>query len=700
MEKTCIQYIKEAAKKLIDSKLQRLGAAQTQAVLHGVMRTIGLESVEEACLFVALFDMTCRNENSNMDDLSRYFECSSLDMLEYAPALKSLESKGYLGRRGRREPNILKQDFVVCDSVMEAVVENRPVQTTPTATEEHRMDKYEFCDRVSDAVEDDDLVTADLIPFVEKLENDNPHLGFVGELKQLVGDILDRTLFYEMCNDNYRYNGSGVSDIGDTLDDIYTNVAQRVTVRKAIVDETHALFRLGYIEFDHREGCVRLSMQGKEFFYGEDAKAFGPSYKCKSIYDYVKKVHRLFHDEEMYNSDDSSELRSANAMHQLLQRLEESNRHLPAVELIGKLVPTECERVLFYSVAKDMLDGESTGLAETVRTIYPNKYRMNILNGFKDEKNPLQQKGLVETETQSSLFGESVELHLTDEGKERLLGEDAALYIDRGVYDKQLLTCDKIVEKQLFFSDGLREQLSLLRNSLDESCYQGLCARLGEKHLPQGIAALFYGAPGTGKTESVMQIAKATGRAVMHVDISATKTCWFGESEKLIKKVFTDYRRLCSKSMVKPILLFNEADAVFSQRKQVGKGSVDQTENAIQNIILEEMERLDGILIATTNLADNLDGAFERRFLFKIRFDRPTQEAKRSIWMDKLPTLSAQDADSLASGYDFSGGQIDNIARKALIQEVVKGEKPTLERLIALCSEERICTKEDRRIGF
>jgi SpoVK/Ycf46/Vps4 family AAA+-type ATPase len=71
--------------------------------------------------------------------------------------------------------------------------------------------------------------------------------------------------------------------------------------------------------------------------------------------------------------------------------------------------------------------------------------------------------------------------------------------------------------------------------------------------------------------------------------------------------------------------------------KSIGSGNVDQTENAIQNIILEEMENLDGILIATTNLTENLDKAFERRFLFKIRFDKPTLEAKTNIWKDKIP---------------------------------------------------------------
>ena len=211
---------------------------------------------------------------------------------------------------------------------------------------------------------------------------------------------------------------------------------------------------------------------------------------------------------------------------------------------------------------------------------------------------------------------------------------------------------------------------------------------------------MLYGEPGTGKTESVMQIAKATGRPIMHVDISATKTCWFGESEKLIKKVFTDYRTLCEKNNIKPILLFNEADAVFSKRKNVNSGNVAQTENAIQNIILEEMENLDGILIATTNLADNLDGAFERRFLFKIRFDKPTIEAKRNIWMNKLSSLSLEEAETLASNYDFSGGQIDNIARKAFIQEVINGVKPTINSLVKLCGEEKISKNNFNRIGF
>ena len=125
-----------------------------------------------------------------------------------------------------------------------------------------------------------------------------------------------------------------------------------------------------------------------------------------------------------------------------------------------------------------------------------------------------------------------------------------------------------------------------------------------------------------------------------------------------------------------------------------------QTENAIQNIILEEMEQLDGILIATTNLADNLDHAFERRFLFKIRFDKPTIEAKTNIWMTKLPSLSKDDAHTLASNYDFSGGQIENITRKVLMQEIINDIKPSINGLITICNEEKMSKNNTRRIGF
>lgn len=694
MTKTRIQYIKEAAKKLVDSKLQRLNAAKTQEIFQGVMQTVGLESLEEVYLFVAQFDLTCRDRTSNMDDLSSYFECSSLDMLEFIPALKSLERKGLLVRRYKRESNIFKQQFVVSDVVMADIIDNRPVTIGKVDVGNVQTDKYEFCKSIAEKADDDEVVTDDLILFTEKQEQSCAQLPFVKKIRKDVPGILDRILFYDMCRDNFENDSERNSDIATTMKDIFSNIGQRILTKKAIMEKEHILIKLGLVEIvDDDE--ITLTDEGKEYFYAEDILAFCKPMKCDDIYAFIEKVYVYFHSDN-YNSSNGD---CMNKLIKTISKLENANKHIPEVKRINNLIPNECERVLFYSVGQSMIENDPISLSFEIQKLYPVRKRKQVLNDFMNNKHSLQKTDLVEIEKTSSLFGESTTILLTDKGKEALLGEDAALYIDN-VSDKQLLACDKIAEKKLFFSGELKEQLSLLSNSLSEEHYKALCTRLEENRLPKGIAVLLYGEPGTGKTESVMQIARATGRAIMHVDISATKTCWFGESEKLIKKVFTDYRRLCEKSKICPILLFNEADAVFSKRKDAGSSSVAQTENAIQNIILEEMEKLDGILIATTNLADNLDRAFERRFLFKIRFDKPTIEAKTSIWMNKLPDLSAEDAHTLASSYDFSGGQIDNITRKALMQEIIKGEKPTLNNLVTICSEENISRNSHRKIGY
>ena len=195
-------------------------------------------------------------------------------------------------------------------------------------------------------------------------------------------------------------------------------------------------------------------------------------------------------------------------------------------------------------------------------------------------------------------------------------------------------------------------------------------------------------------------IAKQTGRAVYHVDIAASKSMWFGESEKLFKRIFTDYRRMCETEELKPILLFNEADALFSRRKDVTSGSCAQTENALQNILLEEMENLDGILIATTNLSTNFDNAFERRFLFKINFGQPDTQAKKSIWQSKLDWLSVEEATKLAEKYNLSGGEIDNIVRKTLMEDVLHGQRPTFETISSWCKGEKLDSKKGGAIGF
>ena len=259
-----------------------------------------------------------------------------------------------------------------------------------------------------------------------------------------------------------------------------------------------------------------------------------------------------------------------------------------------------------------------------------------------------------------------------------------------------------ITAKQLYYNAKEKVAIDQLEALLQPARFEEVRNELVNQGFRKGFACLFHGAPGTGKTETVLQLARATGRNLMQVNISDIKSMWAGESEKNIKAIFTRYRRLVEESEVAPILLFNEADAIIGKRLENVQRSVDKMENAMQNIILEEIETLDGILIATTNLTCNMDPAFERRFLYKIEFEKPTIEVKSAIWQTMLAGLSAEDAFVLASKYDFSGGQIENIARKSVVSKIITGEDFTLNTLIGHCNTEIVDKygTTRRRIGF
>ena len=266
---------------------------------------------------------------------------------------------------------------------------------------------------------------------------------------------------------------------------------------------------------------------------------------------------------------------------------------------------------------------------------------------------------------------------------------------------KDIVKCEKIAEKQLFYDKNIQAQIDELSQLLDNVHYQKVHSRMKDSGFRCGFTCLFYGAPGTGKTETVLQLARLTGRDIMQVNISQIKSCWVGESEKNIKGLFDNYRELVKKSEVTPILLFNEADAIINKRMEGAQSAVNKMENSIQNIILQEMENLDGILIATTNLAGNMDKAFERRFLYKIKFERPTIEARMSIWHTMMPTLEEDVILTLATKYDFSGGQIENIARHYAINSILHGQSDNIIKVLcSYCDCERLETNGKKRIGF
>ncbi|MGL4981325.1 MAG: ATP-binding protein [Treponemataceae bacterium] len=405
--------------------------------------------------------------------------------------------------------------------------------------------------------------------------------------------------------------------------------------------------------------------------------------------------------------DKASEFYSPTLLFADVKKIERAYRHLPMIRTMEKNIPSIDDRLFFYLVCELMHQNEhkENTLNNILIHIYsqPSQYYQKAQT-FINKTHTLLQQDLIQFEKKGSV--QNTTFTLTDKGWDVFLGEHANLF-KKKFDDSKLLKPDDIKEKSLFYSKKNEKEINHLQAVFEEKQFSLLQKRLAKESLPSGVAVLFYGSPGTGKTESVYQIAKKTGRAIFHVDISKTKTCWYGESEKLIKNIFSSYKTMCkiaSQSTIEkmPILLFNEADAIFSKRSENPSRSTDKTDNAIQNIILEEMENLQGILIATTNLATNFDAAFERRFLFKIKFESPSTEAKKLIWKNKIQWISEDLSHKLASEYLFSGGEIDNIARKISLHHIVTGKKPCKDEIIEFCQSEKIlaANSESKTVGF
>lgn len=402
--------------------------------------------------------------------------------------------------------------------------------------------------------------------------------------------------------------------------------------------------------------------------------------------------------------------------------MKEENRYLEEISMELKLLLAENEKLHFVTLLRSLkLDdahlipflffchslinlGEEDVCVNDIEKITSRAHKLAIRCGFGRKANVLFEKELIELSSLENLFGKKEYYRLTEKVQKEFLHEVYAapeIKKDRGIIDS-----NSIKEKQLFYNKKEELQISKLLQVLQPDEFAKIHDRLTNAHLRIGFACLFYGSPGTGKTETVLQLAKQSGRDIFQVNISEMKSMWFGESEKIIQGLFDQYAKMVKKEKVAPILLFNEADAVFSKRKDVANGNLAKTENAMQNIILQELEKLEGILIATTNLTENLDKAFERRFLYKIRFEQPSVEAKKSIWRLMLNeitsvVLSDEAYCQLAESFDFSGGQIENVARKCQIEHILNGKALDFKEIKQFCDEELLIKNEEiKPIGF
>ena len=393
------------------------------------------------------------------------------------------------------------------------------------------------------------------------------------------------------------------------------------------------------------------------------------------------------------------EIRTGELMLRLRELLAE-NQHLEFVKELNTYQLSERDQLITIMIASMHVEGEEDmDLNRLYRSIFDTRQEaFGLLRLVQSGNSDLIRKEIIEIKP--GMFA-GQEVCLTDRASSRLFSNNE-VEITKKTYETTGISYKTISKRKLFYVSNVAKEIDKLKALLSEKKYQNAKKIMQQNNMPIGMNILLYGPPGTGKTELVYQLARQTKRNIIPVVISDTKSKWFGESEKLIKKVFDDYRNLSKEEERVPILLFNEADAIFNTRMTGESSSVDQTRNAIQNILLQELENFEGILIATTNLTDNLDKAFDRRFLFKLNVGMPDAESRFNIWKVKLPKVKKPILKQLSTLYSLSGGQIDNVVRKVILNELVGEKADSIESLSLLCKQELSLSQKGQRtsIGF
>ncbi|NHN24079.1 ATP-binding protein [Flavobacterium jejuense] len=192
------------------------------------------------------------------------------------------------------------------------------------------------------------------------------------------------------------------------------------------------------------------------------------------------------------------------------------------------------------------------------------------------------------------------------------------------------------------------------------------------KLLKPGYKSLFYGPPGTGKTMTAALLGKSTNRPVYKLDLSMVVSKYIGETEKNLAKVFDQAEKY------NWILFFDEADSLFGKRTQVTSAN-DRYGNQEIGYLLQRIEDFPGVVILASNLKENIDDAFTRRFQSMVAFRMPNAEERFQLWQQsfsaKLPLDPAIDLRDIAEKYALAGGVMINVVRKATLRAVTQQQQ-------------------------
>lgn len=491
-----------------------------------------------------------------------------------------------------------------------------------------------------------------------------------------------------------KYSGGRNCDMDDLANLLHVHPLRVLQLN----NEFNTLDERGYIVNAKGHDGWSLSMVGEAREALTNDMPFDPQIlKLENNFDFLSRANRFIKDGRRYDED--------GAIVKNINRLMAQNQQLSVVQNLQN-IKGEAEMWFMLQMMTTLaIEADSYVNSGDLSQMLPDRTVRVILKQIKDATHPFVQDGYIELRNQAGQVQQG-EWVLSHEGWLAMLGsqEEVDSIVPKEDEDENinmLTSYKQLAQRPLYFSGKTEEQVQTLTKLLNEEQLAKVRQALKAHKMPLGFCCLFYGTPGTGKTELVQQLAIATQRDLFQVNIATLRDKYVGESEKQLKRIFDKYRSLVKTQERAPILFFNEADAIFGNRMENTQRSVDKMENALQNIILQEMEVLDGIMICTTNLTSCLDKAFDRRFIYKVEFEKPTNQARKLIWQSMLSSLNDEQATELANRFDFSGGQIQNISRKQVINAIFSGkEELDYDQIKLDCQSESISRNSRGKVGF
>ncbi len=331
------------------------------------------------------------------------------------------------------------------------------------------------------------------------------------------------------------------------------------------------------------------------------------------------------------------------------RRLKMTNQKLGVVNFLKTNALNNDEKVVFLALLKEEYYAENERMREMnalLELISEDEFSKISNKYIFDDKSALIQNGLIDYDEDflNSFGGVGKSFFIPSPVLSKIIHpkKSTKLPIDSLLKNQEIfeLVDKKIDLKNIILPTQTQERLNLLIQQLDSKVIN-LLKQWGIKDSKRGIDAkiIFYGHSGTGKTITAYALGNALKKPILSLDCSKILSMYVGESEKNVRKIFDTFNNITKDLNKDAILLLDEADQFLGQRSTMGS-SVDKMYNQMQNIFLEQIEKFDGILIATTNLLDNIDAAFSRRFNYKIEFLKPDFAQRVRIWNKLLPRES------------------------------------------------------------